>query len=141
LLVGGEGEGFLKKFRGGFEQDIDEQVKKEKRSGKDDEESKIYCGLNNGEDVDRWKNIALSKKGARSEKNGLRQNKGAATPNTVSLKCRKEWLETKQRIFRALPCDPINPFRCSSDIGFDGLEFQFGKSVLFDFHVVGFQRL
>ncbi|GKD29501.1 hypothetical protein Tco_1240279 [Tanacetum coccineum] len=75
LLVGGEGEGFLKKFRGGFEQDIDEQVKKEKRSGKDDEESKIYCGLNNGEDVDRWKNIALSKKGARS---GLSKQRNAS---------------------------------------------------------------
>ncbi|GJV54824.1 hypothetical protein Tco_1455829, partial [Tanacetum coccineum] len=35
---GEKGEiGFLEKFGGGFEQDIDEQGKKKKRSGEDDE--------------------------------------------------------------------------------------------------------
>ncbi|GJS49980.1 hypothetical protein Tco_0600101 [Tanacetum coccineum] len=56
--------GFLKKFRGGFEQDIDKQVKKKKkkkRSG-EDEESKICCGLNNREDEEIWKSMALSEK-------------------------------------------------------------------------------
>ncbi|GJS48080.1 hypothetical protein Tco_0598201 [Tanacetum coccineum] len=58
--------GFLKKFRGGFRQDIDEQDKKKKRGGEDDEESKICCSLNNGGDEERWKSMALSEKGARS---------------------------------------------------------------------------
>ncbi|GJS88764.1 hypothetical protein Tco_0771400, partial [Tanacetum coccineum] len=51
---------FLKKFRGGFGQDIDEQDKKKKRGGEDDKESKICCGLNNGGDEERWKSMALS---------------------------------------------------------------------------------
>ncbi|GKG04921.1 hypothetical protein Tco_0315308, partial [Tanacetum coccineum] len=48
--------------RGGFEQDIDKQVKRKERSGEDEEGSKICCGLNNGEDVERWKSMALRKK-------------------------------------------------------------------------------
>ncbi|GJZ60264.1 hypothetical protein Tco_0616080 [Tanacetum coccineum] len=44
----GGGEGFLEKFERGFEQDIDEQDEKKKRSGEDDEEIRICCGLNNG---------------------------------------------------------------------------------------------
>ncbi|GJY50646.1 hypothetical protein Tco_0441493 [Tanacetum coccineum] len=35
---GGKGEGFLKKFGGGFDQDIDEQDKEKKRGREDDEE-------------------------------------------------------------------------------------------------------
>ncbi|GKC32219.1 putative reverse transcriptase domain-containing protein [Tanacetum coccineum] len=46
LTLGG-GEGFLEKFRGGFEQDINDLEKKKKRGGEDDEESKRCCGLNN----------------------------------------------------------------------------------------------
>ncbi|GKE58534.1 hypothetical protein Tco_1497719, partial [Tanacetum coccineum] len=43
----GGGEGFVEKSRGGYEQDIDEQDEKKKRSGEDDEEIRICCGLNN----------------------------------------------------------------------------------------------
>ncbi|GJS66873.1 hypothetical protein Tco_0681437 [Tanacetum coccineum] len=81
--------GFLQKFGGGFKQDIDEQDKKKKRSGEDDEEIRICCGLNNEGDEERWKSMALSEKGARSEKNGLRQ-KDAATPNTQELLLRQK---------------------------------------------------
>ncbi|GJS26770.1 hypothetical protein Tco_0487390 [Tanacetum coccineum] len=60
LLVGGKG--FLEKFGGGFEKDIDEQDKEKKRGGEDDEEWRICCGLNNGRDEERWKIMALSEK-------------------------------------------------------------------------------
>ncbi|GJU91459.1 hypothetical protein Tco_1303882 [Tanacetum coccineum] len=48
--------------------------KKEKRSGKD-EESKRCCGLNNRRDEERWKSMALNKKGARS---GLSKQRNAS---------------------------------------------------------------
>ncbi|GJY57691.1 hypothetical protein Tco_0457583 [Tanacetum coccineum] len=54
--------------------------KKKKRSGEDEQSKRCY-GLNNGRDEERWKSMAVSEKGARSEKIGLRQ-KDAATPNT-----------------------------------------------------------
>ncbi|GJU50766.1 hypothetical protein Tco_1220321 [Tanacetum coccineum] len=58
----GKGEGFLEKFGGGFELDIDEQDKKKNRSREDDEETKICYGLNNRGDEERWKSMTLSKK-------------------------------------------------------------------------------
>ncbi|GJY96775.1 hypothetical protein Tco_0513685 [Tanacetum coccineum] len=61
-LESGEGEGFLKKFRGGFEQDIDEQDKEKKRGREDDEEWRICYGLNIGRDGEGWKSMALSEK-------------------------------------------------------------------------------
>ncbi|GJR23871.1 hypothetical protein Tco_0972398 [Tanacetum coccineum] len=60
------GEGFLEKFGGGFEQDIDEQDGKKKRSGEDDEEIRICCGLNNEGDDEKWKSMTLSEKGVKS---------------------------------------------------------------------------
>ncbi|GJR19194.1 hypothetical protein Tco_0967721, partial [Tanacetum coccineum] len=65
---------FLEKFRGGLEQDIDEHDNEKKRSGEDDEEGRICCGLNNGKDEERWKSMTLREKSARG---GLSKQRNA----------------------------------------------------------------
>ncbi|GJW78006.1 hypothetical protein Tco_0139688 [Tanacetum coccineum] len=69
------GEGFVEKFGGGYEKDIDEQDEKKKRSGEDDEEIRICRGLNNEGGNERWKSMALSEKGVKS---GLSKQRNAS---------------------------------------------------------------